>query len=83
MCQGCIDVAALERSHGIDFNAYFREALEKLRPHMADGLVCCEPKRITVTSAGRLLLRSIAMCFDAYLDAPRAASDSPSYSKVV
>jgi hypothetical protein len=33
------DVAAIEQRHDIDFNAYFREALEKPRPRVGDGLV--------------------------------------------
>jgi len=51
--------------------------------HVADALVRIEAQRIAVTPAGRLLLRSIAMCFDAYLSAPRASSDPPSFSRLV
>jgi oxygen-independent coproporphyrinogen-3 oxidase len=83
MCQARVDIAATEERHGIDFKVYFRDALEKLQPHLADGLVEVEPGRIAVTPTGRLLLRSIAMCFDAYLDGPRAGPGSPSYSKLV
>jgi oxygen-independent coproporphyrinogen-3 oxidase len=83
MCQSRIDIAATERRHGIDFKAYFHDALEKLQRHAADGLVQLETGRIAVTPTGRLLLRSIAMCFDAYLNGPRACLESPSYSKVV
>lgn len=68
MCQGDIPMAALERRHGIDFREYFAEALEKLRPLVADGLVKVEPDHIRATTQGRLLLRNIAMCFDRYLD---------------
>jgi oxygen-independent coproporphyrinogen-3 oxidase len=35
-----------------------------------DGLVHVGNDRIAVSSQGRLLLRNIAMCFDAYLDRP-------------
>jgi len=47
--------------------------------------VCVEVGRIVVTAAGRLLLRSIAMCFDAYayLSAARATAGQTSFSKVV
>ena len=84
MCQGVIDTRAIDERFGIDFAAYFGEALARLKSHIADGLVCIGDGRITVTAAGRFLLRSIAMCFDAYLkgtapaDAPR-----PSFSRVV
>ncbi len=84
MCQGVIDIGVIEEQHGIDFAAYFCAALALLGPHVADGLVCIEPGRITVTPAGRLLLRSIAMCFDAYLNASAAGeTPRPSFSRVV
>ena len=67
MCQGTIEIEAIEREFEIDFARYFREALKALQPHAADGLVVLETTRITVTPVGRLLLRSLAMCFDAYL----------------
>jgi oxygen-independent coproporphyrinogen-3 oxidase len=83
MCRDCIDIAAIEHRYGIDFAAYFREDLERLEPHIADGLVRREADRIAVTAAGRLLLRSIAMCFDAYLNSPAGAATAPAFSKVV
>jgi oxygen-independent coproporphyrinogen III oxidase len=84
MCQGVIDIASIETSFGIDFAAYFGEALARLASHAADGLVAVDDRRITVTSAGRLLLRSIAMCFDAYLKgaAPAAGQPAP-FSRVI
>lgn len=83
MCQGRIDISLIEQRHHIDFDAYFRDALKQLQPHFADGLVRWELGRIAVTPAGRLLLRSIAMCFDNYLSATRASSEAPSFSRVV
>ena len=72
MCQGEVPIAALERRYGLDFNTYFANSLEQLRPLEADGLVVVEPSRILVTPRGRLLLRIIAMCFDHYLQQPSA-----------
>jgi oxygen-independent coproporphyrinogen-3 oxidase len=84
MCQGVIDIAAIEERFGIDFESYFATALARLATHMADGLVCSDARRISVTPAGRLLLRSIAMCFDAYLGAPRDSIPAkPAFSGVV
>ncbi len=82
MCQGEVPIAALERRYAIDFNDYFADALERLRPLATDGLVRIEPGRITVTSQGRLLLRNIAMCFDRYLDQP-AAITAPRFSRAI
>jgi oxygen-independent coproporphyrinogen III oxidase len=81
MCQGAIDIGAIEECCDIDFAGYFAEALARLAPHVADGLVCLADGCVTVTPAGRMLLRSIAMCFDAYLtpaEAPR-----PPFSRVI
>jgi len=67
MCQFRLEKAAVEARHGIDFDATFADELEELRPLAADGLVELYPDRIEVTPAGRLLVRNIAMTFDAYL----------------
>jgi oxygen-independent coproporphyrinogen-3 oxidase len=67
MCRAAIDVGEIEQRHGIEFPAYFADALERLRPLQADGLVEVAPDRIAATSRGRLLLRIIAACFDRYL----------------
>ena len=78
MCQGVIDIRVIEQRFGVNFLGYFGESLARLETPVADGLVVIADGRITVTSAGRLLLRSIAMCFDAYLEvAPRAARTEP------
>jgi oxygen-independent coproporphyrinogen III oxidase len=84
MCQGVIDIAAIERRYRIDFGCYFSDALERLQPHVADGLLQIGAGRIAVTPAGQLLLRSLAMCFDAYLHRPKASVEAlPSYSRLV
>lgn len=72
MCQGVVDILAVERHYGINFASYFADAIRQLQPLAADGLVRLTHGEITATSAGRLLLRHIAMCFDRYL--PRYSS---------
>lgn len=72
MCQGEVPIGAIERAHGIDFCRYFADSLRRLQPLQEDGLVRIEPARIIATAEGRLLLRVIAMCFDAYLSRPDA-----------
>jgi oxygen-independent coproporphyrinogen-3 oxidase len=84
MCQGEIPVAALERRYEIDFRSYFADALDKLKPMVADGLVRLEPRRILATTQGRLLLRNIAMCFDRYLDPPQDDTGAtPRFSRAI
>jgi len=68
MCHAEIAVSSIERRYGLEFDAYFSDALRRLRPMIDDGLLRIERDRIVATSQGRLLLRNIAMCFDRYLD---------------
>jgi oxygen-independent coproporphyrinogen-3 oxidase len=45
----------------------FGEAIATLAPHAADGLVTIEDESLSVTPRGQILLRNVAMVFDAYL----------------
>jgi oxygen-independent coproporphyrinogen-3 oxidase len=84
MCQGELDLRAIEARHEIDFATYFADALPRLQALAADGLVELRPGRIEVTSRGRLLMRIIAMCFDAYLTPSAAPAAAPTgYSRVI
>jgi oxygen-independent coproporphyrinogen III oxidase len=84
MCQGEIDIDALENRYDIDFDEYFSDSLHQLPDLVADGLAEVHPSRIIATSRGRLLLRIIAMCFDRYLTpTATAAAARPRYSRVI
>lgn len=67
MCGGELDIAQFEARHHLVFADYFAEDMQRLRQLADDGLVALDLPRIRVTPRGRLLLRTIAMCFDAYL----------------
>ena len=54
-------------AHDIAFRTHFAAALERLDPLIDDGLVTVDARYITITPRGRLLMRIVAMCFDAYL----------------
>lgn len=69
MCDLRLDYAALSREFGLDFRTVYAAELERLRPLAADGLVELQPEGLRVTEAGRLFLRNIAVCFDAYFTA--------------
>jgi len=83
MCQGRVDMPAIEARFAIDFPSYFASALAQLRPLAADGLVTITNRSITATARGRLLLRVIAMCFDRYLDAVTLPAARPQFSRVI
>ncbi len=67
MCHNRIDIAAIEQAHGIVFNDYFADAIAKLEEMVADGLVEISDAAITLKPQGNLMMRNVAMCFDAYL----------------
>lgn len=64
MLHGEITIDTIEHVHRIDFHERFFEAIERLDPMVADGLVTIGPTRITVTEKGHPSLRRIAMCFE-------------------
>jgi oxygen-independent coproporphyrinogen-3 oxidase len=51
---------------GLDFKAHFQPELDSLGDLAADGLVEQTESSLTVTDAGRLFIRNIAMRFDPY-----------------
>ncbi|SDU05903.1 oxygen-independent coproporphyrinogen-3 oxidase [Pseudomonas pohangensis] len=67
MCHGRIDFARIEARHGISFRDYFADALASLDEHVADQLVQIEDAALQLLPQGWLMLRSVAMAFDAYL----------------
>jgi oxygen-independent coproporphyrinogen-3 oxidase len=83
MCQGRIDIAAVQAHHGIEFSRYFADAQAQLRALEADGLIEIGPQAIEATERGQLLLRLLAMCFDRYLRTAEQTAAPLRYSKVV
>lgn len=80
LCHGVIVKSEIERAYGIRFDEYFADALEKLEPCAADGLVVLGRDEIRATTVGRVFLRNLAMPFDAYL---AAAPEKPVFSKTL
>jgi oxygen-independent coproporphyrinogen-3 oxidase len=67
ICHFSLDFAAIEATFGIEFRAYFSEQWPQLASMASDGLIELSARGIRVLPAGRLLVRSICMVFDAYL----------------
>ena len=67
MCDFRLDKAEVAARHDIAFDATFAGALARLQPLADDGLVTLDDDRLEVTPLGRLLVRNVAMAFDAYL----------------
>lgn len=67
MCFGRLDYASFGAAHGINFKDYFADALARLDGPERDGLVERTPDALKITPAGAMLLRIVAMAFDAYI----------------
>ncbi len=80
MCHLEVSKEAIESSHLIRFDEYFRRELEDLRTFEEVGLVKVSPNWINVQPKGKLLIRAIAMVFDRYL---RQDQRLRRYSKIV
>ena len=80
MCHGLVDKATFGARHRLLFDEYFLRERQRLRPLLVDGLVEEDARAIRVTPRGRLLLRNIAMCFDAYLG---DGAQTMRYSRVI
>ncbi|UVM57590.1 oxygen-independent coproporphyrinogen III oxidase [Pseudomonas sp. B21-012] len=68
ICHFELDFATIERDFTIDFRGYFNDQWPALQAMHKDGLIELGNDSIKVLPAGRLLVRSVCMVFDAYLD---------------
>jgi oxygen-independent coproporphyrinogen-3 oxidase len=66
MCDLGLDYDAMSTLLGLKFQEHFANEIESLDDLEADGLLVKTPTGFLVTDLGRLLVRNIAMRFDAY-----------------
>ncbi len=76
-----IDIKRVEKEHNINFNNYFSDALKALEEFAEADLVTINDKEIRVSTTGTLLIRNIAMAFDAYMN--KYVKSEKSFSKTV
>jgi len=81
MCDMEVRKQPIEERFGIRFDEYFSQAIHMLAPFVDDGLVSLFPEKIVVHGMGRLVIRNVAMCFDAYLD--KMMQEQRKFSKTV
>ncbi len=67
ICHFSLDFADIETRFDIDFRACFSDLWPQLTSMANDGLISLKSTGIQVLPAGRLLVRSVCMVFDAYL----------------
>jgi oxygen-independent coproporphyrinogen-3 oxidase len=83
MCQGEVRAGEFEGAFGEAFARRFSRELEALRGMARDGLVeLAADGSLRVTATGRLLVRNVAMVFDAYLPA-QERGERPIFSRTV
>ena len=68
MCYDSLSFDDFGAEHDIDFREYFANEIKRLDPLADDGLIELDGSGVAITQEGRLLLRSIAMVFDRYID---------------
>ena len=76
-----LDIKRFEVLHKVKFAEYFSDALEALKPFEADDLLHITETSIVCSPTGTLLIRNIAMVFDAYMK--RHAQSDKTFSKTV
>lgn len=67
MCHGRVEFGDIEARHGVAFRETFADALAHLEEMQRDELLAIHADAIEVLPAGRLMMRNVAMAFDAYL----------------
>lgn len=80
MCDFELSYARFRQAHGLDFQTYFAPEMIELESLASAGLIDLDEAGIRVTDAGRMLVRIVAMVFDAYL---RADKEQRRYSRVI
>ncbi len=76
-----LDIKRFEKLFNIDFKTYFADAIEALKPFEDDELLSINDDFIECSQTGTLLIRNIAMPFDAYMK--KHAANSKTFSKTV
>jgi oxygen-independent coproporphyrinogen-3 oxidase len=83
MCHAELRADEFETRFGAPFAERFARELQRLDPAVEDGLVDRNSDgSLLVTPVGRLLVRNVAMVFDAYLAEQKKASQ-PMFSKTI
>lgn len=76
-----LDIKRFERLFSIDFKTYFSDAIEALKPFVEDELLTMDEDFIKCSETGTLLIRNIAMPFDAYMK--KHVANAKTFSKTV
>ena len=76
-----MDIKRFNKDFDVDFNTYFADDLPDLQPFIDEELVSVDENHIECSETGTLLIRNIAMVFDAYMN--KHAGSKKTFSKTV
>lgn len=76
-----LDIRRFETAFNIDFKEYFSDAIDGLKPFADEELIIMNDNEIVCSETGTLLIRNIAMEFDAYMN--KHTGSKKSFSKTV
>ena len=76
-----LDIKRFEKLFNIEFKSYFADAIEALKPFVEEELLTMDENHIECSETGTLLIRNIAMPFDAYMK--KHAANKKTFSKTV
>jgi len=76
-----LDIKRFEKLFNVDFKEYFADAIQTLKPFEEEEILSMSDEFITCSETGTLLIRNIAMAFDAYMK--KHAANSKTFSKTV
>ena len=76
-----LDIDRFNKKFDVDFNTYFADALEALKPFQDEDLLSISENKIECSQTGTLLIRNICMPFDAYMK--KHAANKKTFSKTV
>ena len=76
-----LDIKRFESLFNINFKEYFADAIEELQPFVKESLITMDDEHIACSQTGTLLIRNIAMPFDAYMHQHKGSAKT--FSKTV
>ena len=76
-----LDIRRFETAFNIDFKEYFSDAIDGLKPFADEELITMNDNEIVCSETGTLLIRNIAMEFDAYMK--KHCGSKKTFSKTV
>lgn len=76
-----LNITRVEKEFGINFKKYFEDGLNQLNEFVEADLISITDEEITVSTTGTMLIRNIAMAFDAYMQ--KITDDKKRFSKTI